>query len=117
MATTTITKKTDDIDGTEATDTIHLGYEGVDYTIDLNEDNATRLDDILREFIAVAEKISPDKVDRPKRGRGKSAGAIGTQGPKIRKWAGENGFEVSPRGRIPVEIIDAYKAANPDANL
>lgn len=117
MATKTITQKIDDIDGSEATDSVHLGYDGVDYTLDLNEHNAARLGDILREFIAVATRISPDEVSRPRRGRARSGNSVGSSGPKIREWAKENGYEVSPRGRIPIEVVKAYQAANPDETL
>ncbi|MGI9586985.1 MAG: Lsr2 family DNA-binding protein, partial [Dietzia maris] len=30
----------------------------------------------------------------------------------IREWARSNGYEVSDRGRIPSDIMDAYAAAN-----
>ncbi|MCW2681175.1 MAG: Lsr2 [Frankiales bacterium] len=30
----------------------------------------------------------------------------------MRTWARENGYEVADRGRLPAEVIDAYRAAN-----
>lgn len=30
----------------------------------------------------------------------------------IREWARENGYDVSDRGRIPADVMDAYAAAN-----
>ncbi len=30
----------------------------------------------------------------------------------MRAWARDNGYEVADRGRLPVEITDAYRAAN-----
>ncbi|MGM5068736.1 Lsr2 family DNA-binding protein [Rhodococcus qingshengii] len=30
----------------------------------------------------------------------------------IREWAGKNGFDVSPRGRIKADVIDAFDAAH-----
>ena len=30
----------------------------------------------------------------------------------IREWARENGYDVSDRGRIPANVIDAYAAAS-----
>lgn len=33
---------------------------------------------------------------------------------KMRKWAGENGYSVSPKGRIPQKVVEAYLEANPN---
>lgn len=30
----------------------------------------------------------------------------------IRDWAAENGYEVSARGRIPNDIVEAYNSAH-----
>jgi hypothetical protein len=30
----------------------------------------------------------------------------------VREWARTNGHQVSSRGRIPAELVDAYRAAN-----
>ena len=30
----------------------------------------------------------------------------------VRAWAGENGFEVSSRGRIPRKVVEAYQTAH-----
>lgn len=30
----------------------------------------------------------------------------------IREWARANGYDVSDRGRIPADVMDAYSAAN-----
>ncbi len=29
----------------------------------------------------------------------------------VREWAGKNGYELSSRGRIPGNVIDAYQSA------
>jgi hypothetical protein len=31
---------------------------------------------------------------------------------QVRQWATENGYEVSSRGRIPANIVEAYEEAN-----
>lgn len=112
MATKTIVQKIDDIDGSEATTTVHIGYQGADYLVDLNDVHATELDDFLRELIAVADAIKPEEVQRPR--RGKSAGAATKiDGPAIRAWANENGYEIGDRGRIPATIIEAYNERAP----
>jgi hypothetical protein len=35
----------------------------------------------------------------------------GTPHALIRQWAGNNGYEVQPRGRIPANVIAAYESA------
>nr|WP_287016677.1 histone-like nucleoid-structuring protein Lsr2 [Gordonia sp. (in: high G+C Gram-positive bacteria)] len=35
-----------------------------------------------------------------------------SQNAQIREWAVANGFEVSPRGRIARDAVEAYEAAN-----
>lgn len=30
----------------------------------------------------------------------------------IRAWAEDNGFKVSPRGKLPADVVDAYNAAH-----
>ena len=35
-----------------------------------------------------------------------------TESAAIREWARKSGHEVATRGRIPVEVIDAYRAAH-----
>lgn len=47
-----------------------------------------------------------------------SSGNAATSGPKndlsvVRKWARDNGFTVSDRGRMADEVLDAYNKANP----
>lgn len=42
--------------------------------------------------------------------RGRNAGPGTTA--EIRKWAQENGYEVSERGRIPAAVREAYAAAH-----
>lgn len=97
----------DDIDGTDATNTVTLGLDGVAYEIDLNDDNARQLRSELERWTALARRTG----GRAKRGTGTGAGPSGDE-KKIRQWASENGYEVSERGRIPTEIREAYAKAH-----
>jgi len=47
----------DDLDGEEAAETIVFGLDGIDYEIDLGEDNAERLRDGLAEYVEAARRI------------------------------------------------------------
>ena len=71
----------------------------------------------LSPLSATAARFS-DKLRRQPHGAvGETAGAeSGASGrddiPQIRAWAEANGYEVSARGRIKKEVIDAYDAAH-----
>ena len=113
MARKTVVSLVDDIDGTKADETVSFGLDGVTYEVDLSEKNAA----ILRESIASFVGSGRRTGGRAKRGRpvgagGQSRRAAGDHNQDVRKWARENGYTVSDRGRIAAEIVDAYEKAH-----
>ena len=64
---------TDDLDGTDATETVRFNLEGIDYEIDLSSGNATDLRSKLRPYTGAARRV-------PKNSRGKSLALIHRQG-------------------------------------
>ncbi|MGC0249275.1 histone-like nucleoid-structuring protein Lsr2 [Pseudactinotalea sp. Z1748] len=96
----------DDIDGTDAAETISFGLDGVQYEIDLNETNAARLRDDLATWVGHARRSGG------RRKTGRSGTSRSSDASKIRDWARENGFEVSDRGRVPAEVKEAYERAH-----
>ncbi len=56
MAKQTVIHMTDDLDGTEATQAVDFSYRGKTYSIDLNDSNASDLDDALAPYIAAVER-------------------------------------------------------------
>ena len=121
MARTTIVQLTDDIDGSEADQTIEFSYKGKSYSLDLNDKNASELDDVLAPYIAAAEKGGgvrsggSSRSSRSGGSRSRSSAGGTTSGPDpkdVRAWAETNGVQVSARGRIPASVIEQYKAAN-----
>jgi hypothetical protein len=97
----------DDIDGTDADETVTFGLDGVSYEIDLSKKNAAKLRDHLALFVGSARKTG----GRRRRGAGVRTGPVSGTTADIREWARANGYEVSDRGRIPAEIRAAYEAA------
>lgn len=93
----------DDIDGSEARETVSFALDGSTYEIDLNDDNAQKLRDALAPFIAHARRSSGG------RGRKRSGGPTPSE---IREWARAEGMEVSDRGRVSEEVRAAYAAAH-----
>jgi hypothetical protein len=99
----------DDLDDTEADETLVFAIDGVTYEIDLTAEHAAELRQGLDPWIKAGRRR---RGARPpmKTARSSKGGADG-ETAKVRAWAREQGLEVSDRGRIPVEIREAYKAA------
>jgi len=105
----------DDLDGSEATETVSFGLDGVSYEIDLNDDNAGRLREALSLYIGHGRKVGASGGGRRGRRSGGAGSAGGNSGPsakEIRDWAREKGHAVPERGRIPAEVRQAYEAAH-----
>ena len=97
----------DDIDGSEATETVSFALDGTSYEIDLNDTNATALRDALAGYVGHARKVGNS------RGRkARSAASSGPSARELRDWARSNGYEVSDRGRVPTEVREAFDAAH-----
>jgi hypothetical protein len=99
----------DDLDGSEATQTVSFALDGTSYEIDLNDKNAGKLRDALAAYVGHGRKVSGGT----RRGRRTSAStASGHSAKEIRDWARSNGHKVPERGRIPGEVREAFEAAH-----
>ena len=100
----------DDVDGSEAAETVSFSFEGKAYELDLSEKNAKKLRKALEPFVAAARRSGGG-------GRRRQRGSSGTprgggdreRTANIRKWAREHGHQVADRGRIPSSVIEAYE--------
>ncbi|WP_291797538.1 Lsr2 family protein [Brevibacterium sp.] len=103
---------TDDIDGSEAAETVRFGIDQGTYEIELSSENAEKLRGVLAPYIAKGRRVAASS--RPARARRSSGAAAGSGNlnAKIREWAKENGIEVSERGRIAQSVIDSYHQAH-----
>jgi hypothetical protein len=98
----------DDIDGTPAEETVYFGLDGKSYEIDLSSDNSKHLREGLTEWITAARKAGTHRAARKAPTPRKAASATSA----VRVWAGENGYQLAERGRIPAAVQAAYEAAN-----
>ena len=98
----------DDIDGSEATETVSFGLDGTSYEIDLNDKNAAALRDALAAYVGHGRKVSGSRRGR----RSSSSSAGGHTAKEIRDWARSNGHKVPERGRIPSDVREAFEAAH-----
>ena len=103
------TRYIDDLDGTdlgETANTLSFGFDGKKYTIDLSDENAEAFRQAIAPYIEAGRRVtgSQTKTTRTRSNSGNTKA--------VREWARANGYDVSDRGRIPANILDAYAAAN-----
>jgi hypothetical protein len=118
MAKKTIEIITSDLSGEELERgqgrTVVFSVEDSAYSIDLTDDEAKEFHETLSKYTSVASRRS----SRPAQSR-KSSGSNGSSGSgrtseelaHVRAWAKENGYEVSERGRIKAEVLEAFDKA------
>ncbi|KID29498.1 histone-like nucleoid-structuring protein Lsr2 [Prauserella rugosa] len=115
MAQKVLVSLVDDLDGSEAEETVEFGLDGVTYEIDLSAENAEELRDALAQYVEHARRAGGRKrTTRASAAKpaGRTAAVDREQNQAIRAWARKNGFDVSDRGRIPSEVVDAYHRKN-----
>jgi hypothetical protein len=102
-----IVELVDDLDGGQAEETIRFAVDGLDYEIDLSADNAARLRAAFGPYVAVARRTGTRRR-RAAAARTPDATTAADDSQQIREWARARGLEVSPRGRIPAYLRQAY---------
>ena len=119
MAQNIITEIVSDFSGKPG-ETVPFTFNGAEMTVDL--DNLERhnfermiaahqekIANLEAEFAAkMAKYVEVAKVVNS----GKSSRSRTEDPAKVREWARANGYEVSDRGRIPANVMEAYEAAN-----
>jgi hypothetical protein len=108
MAQKVITLLTDDLDGSEASQTVLFALDGKSYEIDLNDEHTEELREKLALYIGAGRKVSGGRVTVRRMGSGRPVEDTAA----IRSWAKANGYEVNDRGRVPASIREAYEKAN-----
>lgn len=110
----------DDIDGSEATETIRFGVDGNLYEIDLSQGNAQELRTTLARYSDVArptrlrngtpKNSAPASPAKPA-SRKASGKRNGTPRPsEVREWAKSRGIDVNATGRVPSSLVEQYLA-------
>ncbi|PVZ13016.1 histone-like nucleoid-structuring protein Lsr2 [Actinomycetospora cinnamomea] len=120
MAQKVVVSLVDDLDSSEADETVEFGLDGATYEIDLSEANASRLREALADYVAHARRSggrrrpsTPASSSTSSRRSGGGRAAVDReQNQAIREWARKQGMTVSERGRIPSEVSEAYHKAH-----
>jgi hypothetical protein len=114
----TVVELVDDIDGSEAEETVLFGLDGAAYEIDLTGEHAAALRDSLAPYVGAARKAGAAGSSGRRGGqRGSGGGGSASSSDRqrtaqIRAWAREQGMEVNDRGGIPNQVVQAYDAAH-----
>lgn len=110
MAKRVITTLEDDLDGSQANETITFSIDGAEYEIDLNDAHANELREAVNKYASVARKSAGRA--RPARRPSAGTGAGSNDTKAVRAWAIENGIPISTRGRIQADVMERYAAAH-----
>lgn len=119
MAKLVSTTLVDDIDGSEAAETLEFGIDGRAFEIDLSVQHAAELRDAVAEFVASGRRVgpAPAMARKPRQHSGTAPAVADREQTRAKRdWARQNGFKVSDRGRIPAEVEQAYNTrSTPDS--
>jgi nucleoid-associated protein Lsr2 len=118
MAQKTIVTLVDDLTGEVAENirTVEFALDGRAYELDLTEENSAKLHDALSQYVNAARKLGgrrrggtrPDGVSKS---TSRPTGYNRETLKSIREWAKKNGHNVSDRGRLPTEVVQAWDKA------
>ncbi|MDE1675444.1 histone-like nucleoid-structuring protein Lsr2 [Nocardia gipuzkoensis] len=109
MARKVVVEMVDDYDGqSPAKETVGFALDGIAYEMDLSELNAGQLRGLFEQWTPHARRVG-----RTRRGGSQARPTSDReQTQAIREWARQEGLEVSSRGRITAEVVEAYKKAH-----
>ena len=118
MAQKTIVTLVDDLTGEEAENisTVEFALDGVTYQLDLTDENSTKLHDALSPYAKAGRKIGGRRRSGPRPGQANKSTDPSARYNRetlksIREWAKKNGHNVSDRGRLPAEVMQAWQTA------
>jgi hypothetical protein len=108
MAKETITRFTDDLDGSGASTTVRFSFDGVGYEIDLSAGNAQSFQAAVEPYLIAGRRVTRTARRSPAR---PVSSAAKVDLNAIREWASANGHAVAARGRIAATIVESFHAA------
>jgi nucleoid-associated protein Lsr2 len=108
MAKTLVEVLVDDLDGTEAVESVRLGWNGQWRQLELSEKNLAALSKAIDRYWDAGRPVRAEAAAARRRS---TAATTGRDPRAIRVWAADNGIAVPARGRIPREIEDRYNEA------
>jgi hypothetical protein len=120
LAQNTVVVVVDDLDGQSLPEdnrqTVRWGLDGQTYELDLSDEHAAELRSALQRYIVAGRRVGRESRarlagggtrPRPPAGAGQRRDTAA-----IREWARSHGHQISDRGRIPADVLEAYAAAH-----
>ena len=111
MAKERVVQLIDDLDGSNADETVRFALDENIYEIDLTSANARRLRTTLDRYRERGRRVGRVRLlapgQRPKRRTRTSNG----EQAAARVWAGQNGYPIQPVGQVPKVIMAEYRAS------
>src|SRR2546423_10122597 len=91
----------DDMDGSQADETLRFGLDGMNYEIDLSAKHAEKLRATLAKFVLSSRRVGRSRVTVPQPRGGARAPARGGPGPEpaVPGWGQRKGIPDSDPGR------------------
>ncbi|GAB3068058.1 histone-like nucleoid-structuring protein Lsr2 [Pedococcus soli] len=89
----------DDLDGSDGASTVTFSFEDHKWEIDLAPANVEKLAKVLQPFVNKAREVAKKSSSN---GNGESVAA--------RLWAQQTGIDIAPKGKIPTDILEKYRA-------
>jgi len=118
MAHKTIVTLVDDLTGQTAENisTVEFALDGRSYELDLTDENSAKLHDALGPYVNAARKIGGRRRSGTRPGRAVKTSSRAANYNRetlkaIREWAKKNGHNVSDRGRLPADVVNAWQTA------
>jgi len=103
---------TDDLDGSDADETVAFAIDGVSYEMDLSEANAEALREALAGYVQAARRTGGRAIRRTGVAKPARPADERVDLSDLRSWARDHGFQVSDRGRVSGEVRAAYETAH-----
>jgi hypothetical protein len=114
VAKKTVVTLFDDIDGSEAAESVEFGIDGYLYSVDLSGAHADELRDRLTAYREFGTELGRYHVARavPPRAPRVPTRDDRDRNRDIRRWAEENDLPVKSRGKLPDGVVARYNEAH-----
>lgn len=97
----------DDLDGSEAQETVSFTFDGKPREIELSHENAVKFRALMEPFMAASRPAKPTNL-AVKGAPAPTQAQIREEGVAIRVWASRHHLPVNPKGRIPQNTRKAW---------
>ncbi|MFB9733468.1 histone-like nucleoid-structuring protein Lsr2 [Ornithinimicrobium kibberense] len=100
-----------DLSGTELGEdgqTVKFGFLGVDYEIDLSQEEADDFANTIQKYVEAGRRVG----GRRQTDAASSAKRAPSQTKAIKSWLDEQNIDYPKRGRLPQNLIDQWEQAH-----